>query len=59
MLLGMAINCAGLRGKEVRMIGKNKRTFGGEALRTLMNREEKQQTAVGSLPEIDLLYGWR
>ena len=29
------------------------------ALGTLMNREEKQQTAAGSLPEIDLLYGWR
>jgi hypothetical protein len=29
------------------------------ALGTLMNREEKQQTAAGSLPEIDRLYGWR
>jgi hypothetical protein len=29
------------------------------ALRTLMNRQEKQQTAAGSLPEIDLLYGWQ
>ena len=28
MLLGMAIKYAGLRGKEVRVIGKNRSTFG-------------------------------
>ena len=27
MLLGMAIKCAGLRGKEVRVIGKNRSTI--------------------------------
>jgi hypothetical protein len=30
MLLGMAIKYAGLRGKEVRVIGKNRSTFGEE-----------------------------
>jgi len=34
------------------------RTVGYPPLRTLMNREEKQQTAAGFLREIDLLYGW-
>ena len=29
-LLGMAIKYAGLRGKEVRLIGKNRQTFGEE-----------------------------
>ena len=29
-LLGMAIKYAGLRGKEVRVIGKNRSTLGGE-----------------------------
>jgi len=30
MLLGMAIKFAGLRGKEVRVIGKNRSTLAGE-----------------------------
>jgi len=30
MLLGMAIKYAGLRGKEVRVIGKNRSTLSGE-----------------------------
>jgi len=30
MLLGMAIKYAGLRGKEVRGIGKNRNTLGGD-----------------------------
>jgi hypothetical protein len=32
MLLGMAIKYAGLRGKEVRVIGKNRGSFGEESI---------------------------